>query len=431
MPFPPSDVVAAFSRHLHFQVLERALRERHPELAERVQFDDSQGRMLLKVALPGGQSICLAHVHMRYAVVWGVMDPDLNSEPFLWPLDTPDDVLVDSVHAKATVHLTGEPLSSPWRWHESEPSAMTELADLLDARGVQVRRVAAGNRYFAYGPRLTPELDIVGERDESFLEAEFPNAFVRVSLKPTLGWLLDLHTPRGGWGRIELDPCLRRTSSPTPGVPRADVSVEEIAQVLGRGPETWAVLPAWIPPWDGEQSPEASGTALPEDSSAEVLPVQGALSEWEAESTERWDGLGVEKTRECRQGPLQPHQITKAVLEQLTTLGFSDVRAGEDDISIASERFHFAWLGNKKTLSTSALQKLNGVASAAGDDVPKRLIVITGAGLTRPAATFANKAKAYVFCLDTTTGRLTALNSLAHEALLPVEAPGVRKLESW
>lgn len=75
-------------------------------------------------------------------------------------------------------------------------------------------------------------------------------------------------------------------------------------------------------------------------------------------------------------------------------------------------------------LLADEIQRLNGLAAAAGDDLPKRLIVITSGGLTRPAADFADKAKVYAFRLNRATGRLTALNSLADEALLPVRAPG-------
>ncbi|WP_079176835.1 hypothetical protein [Streptomyces sp. MUSC 14] len=325
-------MVAAFGRHLHFQSMEQALRERHPELAGRVHFDDSRGRMLLKVALSGVQSVGLAHVRMGHAIVWAVVDPVLDSEPSVWPVDTPDDVLVDVVHAHASSHLTGEPVASPWRWHESEPCEMTELADLLDARGVRVRRVAAGNRYFAYGPRLSPKLDIVGERNESFMEAEFSEAFVRVFLKPTLGWLVDLHRPEwGGWGRVELDWCLKRRPTPTPGVPRAEVSVAEIADLLCKGPEAWETEPPWVSPRLGTPIPGEFGSALQESVFAD-LPVQSDVPEWEGEFTEFADEPTEKKSPELRQGPLTPREIREAVLQQLTALGFSDLLEGEADI---------------------------------------------------------------------------------------------------
>ncbi|MEV7063696.1 hypothetical protein AB0N97_12965 [Streptomyces collinus] len=430
MPFPPRDMVAAFGIHLHFQSLERTLRERHPELAERVRFDDSQGRMLLKVLLSGAQSVGLAHVRMGHSIVWAVLDPVLDSEPSLWPLNTPDEVLVDAVHAHASAQLTGEPLPSPWRWNESEPSEMTELADLLDVRGVRVRRVVAGNGYFAYGPRHAPKLDVFDGREGAFLEAEFPDAFVRVSLKPTLGWLVDVHVPQwDGWGRVELAWCLRGTSSSTPGVPRADVSVEELADLLCKGPEAWDTQPPWTPPEPAAPTSHKSRSAL-QDSLFADLPVQNGLPEWVEEHPDLLDGF-EESVPERRPGPLPPREITEAVLHQLTTLGFADLVEGEADIPIESEVFHIEWRSTGKDLSAPELQRLNGMAAAAGEELPKRLILITGGGLTRPAAEFADKAKAYAFHLDRTTGRLTTLHSRAREASLPAEAPGTRELEPW
>ncbi|WP_225850620.1 hypothetical protein [Streptomyces sp. HPF1205] len=430
MPFPPSDMVAAFAVHLQFKSLEQALRKRHPALAERTGFDDSQGGMLLKVALTGGRSVALAHVRMGHAIVWAVVDPVLDSEPSVWPLNTPDDALVDAVAAHASAHLGGEPVASPWRWHESEPSEMTELADLLDAAGIRVRRVAAGNGYFAYGPRYALKLDIVGGYGGKFVEMEFPEAFVRVCLKPALGWLVDVHTPQwGGWGRLRLDRCLGRMSSPRPGLPRADVSVEEIAELLRKGPATWDMES----PWTASPS-RAESSGFPEPMLLEGLfedsPVQEMLPEWR-ESLGGSAALDDEGTARHRVGPLAPQEITKAVLRQLTVLGFSDLQAGGAGVPIESGAFHFEWRSAAKDLSAPEIQRLNGLAAAAGDDLPKRLIVITSGGLTRPAADFADKAKAYAFRLNTATGRLTALNSLADEAALPVQAPGERALEPW
>ncbi|MFD5308227.1 hypothetical protein [Streptomyces ardesiacus] len=307
---------------------------------------------------------------------------------------------------------------------------MTELADLLDMRGVRVRRVVAGNGYFAYGLRHALKLDVFGAREGVFLEAEFPEAFVRVSLKPTLGWLVDVHTPRwGGWGRVELAWCLRHTSSPTPGVPCADVSVEELADLLGKGPEAWDTEPPWAPPEPAAPTSPKPGSAM-QDSLFADLPVQNDVPEWMEEFSDLLDGLEG-STPERRPGPLTPREIREAVLHQLTTLGFSDLVEGEADIPIESEVFHIEWRSTGKDLSAPEIQRLNGMAAAAGEELPKRLILITGGGLTRPAAEFADKAKAYAFHLDRTTGRLTVLNSRAREASLPTDTPGTRELEPW
>ncbi|WKK25392.1 hypothetical protein QZH56_07235 [Streptomyces olivoreticuli] len=64
------------------------------------------------------------------------------------------------------------------------------------------------------------------------------------------------------------------------------------------------------------------------------------------------------------------------------------------------------------------------MAAAAGEDVPKRLILITSGGISRPASAFADQAKAFVFHLDRETRRLGAHNARAREVLLPRRAPG-------
>ncbi|SFY44060.1 hypothetical protein SAMN02787144_10429 [Streptomyces atratus] len=428
MPFPPGDMVAAFGRHLHLKSLEQALCDRHPELADRVHFDDVNRLMHLKVTLSGKRSVALAQVRMGYTIVWAVLDPVLNSEPSVWPLDTPDKVLVDGLHAVASAHLTGVPVASPWRWNESEASDMTELADLLDARGVRVRRVAAGNGYFPYGPRHSPKLDIVGGRDGSFVEAEFPDAFVRVSLKPALGWLVDVYLAEcGAWGRVDLGWNLWRSTRPGPGVPRADASVADIAEVLGKGLNAWDVEVPYEPADRGEpvsaerrsewqESLFADEAALPE-SPADVDVDLGQLIEDSAPRTSRRS--------------TSPLHMTDTVLEQLTAFGFEDLEEGDAEQPIRSDTFHIEWHDRAKNLSTSEVQRLNGLAAAAGEDTPKRLIVITTTGISRPAAAFADTAKAFVFFVDRTADKLMGLNSRAREALLPHTNPAERGLEPW
>lgn len=195
-------------------------------------------------------------------------------------------------------------------------------------------------------------------------------------------------------------------------------------------PDVWETAPAWVPPRYCEPCTSKSQTALLERLFT-TRPVRGTLPECGEQSSEGGNSPDDERAPERRQGSLAPRVITKAVFQQLTAMGFADLLEGAADIPIESNAFHLEWRGSKKNLSTSEIQRLNGIASAAGDDVPKRLILITGGGLTRPAAAFAGKAKAYAFCLDSATGRMTALNSFAREALLPTDTPGTGKLEPW
>ncbi|GGL15495.1 hypothetical protein [Streptomyces flaveus] len=430
MPFPPGDMVAAFGRHLHFKSLEQALCDRHPELADRVRFDDANHPMHLKVTLSGRRSVVLAQVRMGYTIVWAVMDPVLNSEPSVWPLDTPDEVLVDALHAVASAHLTDLPVASPWRWNESKPSDMTELADLLDARGVRVRRVAAGNGYFPYGPRHSPKLDIVGGRDGGFVEAEFPDAFVRISLKPALGWLVDVFlTECEAWGRVDLGWNLWRSTRPGPGIPRADVSVADIVDVLGRGLKAWDVEVPYEPASRGDRVSAERRSEWQESLFADEAALPESL-ELEDVNADLGQLIGDSAPRTSRRST-SPRHITDTVLEQLTAFGFGDLEEGDAELPIRSDAFHIEWHNRAKNLSTSEVQRLNGLAAAAGEDAPKRLIVITTAGISRPAAAFADTAKAFVFFVDRTADKLMALNSRAQEALLPRTNPTERGLEPW
>ncbi|MFF4796596.1 hypothetical protein ACFY2M_44965 [Streptomyces sp. NPDC001276] len=122
MSFPTGDMLAALSRHMHFQSLEQALCERHPELTGRVQLADSRGRPFLRVAVSGKQSVGLLRSRMGHADIWLIVDPVLDSDPSVWPVTTPDGVLVDALHAVASAHLAGEPVASPWRWSENRSS---------------------------------------------------------------------------------------------------------------------------------------------------------------------------------------------------------------------------------------------------------------------------------------------------------------------
>ncbi|MFJ7072876.1 hypothetical protein [Streptomyces sp. NPDC098781] len=130
-------------------------------------------------------------------------------------------------------------------------------------------------------------------------------------------------------------------------------------------------------------------------------------------------------------GSLGPRQLTDSVLDQLTSCGFGDLEEGNAETPIRSQAFHIEWHNRAKNLSTSEVQRLNGLAAAAGDQIPKRLILITTAGISRPAADFADTAKAFVFCVDPTTGRLMGLNSRAREVRLPDTDPAGQNPEPW
>ncbi|MFI6991807.1 hypothetical protein [Nonomuraea wenchangensis] len=395
-------MVAAAGMHLHFQRLERLLHERHLELGDRVHLNSTGSQLYLMVKLPGDRGVVLSRSRLGHALVWLIVDPVLGSEPSIWPLDTSSEVLVDAIHAHATARLAGVPVASPWRWHESEPSDMTELADLLSERGVHVQRVAAGNRYFAYGPRYEPKLHIADGHEGAYVEARLSDIFVRVSIKASIGWLVDIYGPeREAWTRVDLGGSLGRGKLVTPGMPRAHVPVSRIADLICDGPKAWVESGVF---WETSK------------------PSRVSVGTWS-------DVEGSLFLTEPALRPAGAREHLDAVLEQLTAFGFGDIREGEPDSLIHSDTYHVDWSGRTKDLSTSEIQRLNGVAAAAGEDLPKRLIVITNGRISGPAAEFADKAKAFVYSLNPATGRLNPLNSRARDLLPPLTEPSRYILE--
>ncbi|MFF4285141.1 restriction endonuclease [Streptomyces sp. NPDC001739] len=107
--------------------------------------------------------------------------------------------------------------------------------------------------------------------------------------------------------------------------------------------------------------------------------------------------------------------LAEAIVAQLTERGFGDVSESRGDSVFRSDRFWIEWKEGSSSLSTSTLQRLNGIAAAEG----RRLILLTTSDISRPAATFADKAHAYVFQVRQDTGELMPLNSRARETQLP------------
>ncbi|MER6168144.1 hypothetical protein [Streptomyces violaceorubidus] len=414
-------MVAAFGNFLHFQSLESTFLKRHPKWADRVEFN-AAGPFFLKVNLSGGRSVALARVNYQHQVAWTIVDPSLHSDPSVWALDTSVEVLVDALYAHAAAHLFDTPVPSPLRWDEGEPSDMTQLADLLDARGVRVRRVVAGNRWFARGSRSNPELVLVREAAGAYVDAELADAFVRISVKPALGWMVDAYIRDwGAWGRVDLARSLWDQSAAAPGVSRLTVSVDEVADVIGKGPAHWGTSFPWEP-----VRRSATRGRVPSMRQDSLFPTEEP--EPDALALFEDDAAPDPSTSVTAAG----RGIPRAVVDQLNMLGFGAVTTGDFATPIYSAGFDVQIRdGGTKDLSLSEMERLNGLAAAAGEDLPKRLILVTGAGISRPAAAFADKAKAFVFHIDRSTARLTPLTARTRQVMLPDSAPRDHDLDPW
>lgn len=383
MGFPTSDMISAMSWYWKFQSLRELLLERHPEWSSRVSIPD--GKNILKVTLAdeSGRGVGLCVVRASYTQVWTVIDgmDVLHGNSLMWPLeDTSDETLVDSLHACAVSAKRGEPLPSPWRWNEAESSELTALADLLAERGVTVECVTARNPYRALRSGLTDfTVEIAESWEGQFLEARTDDMDVRVSLKPALGWLVDVrYDQEGVWRRVDLGAWLNgQCDSPEPGVSQDEIDLSQLADFVA----------------------------------FEIHHID-ALEDWrfETESYEAGDGHAGPSSSK-----LPPHQLTEAVVGQLVGWGFGDVSEGKGDPLFVSDHFWIEWKEGNSSLSTSTLQRLNGIAAAES----RRLMLLTTWGITGPAATFADRARAYVFHVRQDTGELTPMNRRALETRLP------------
>ncbi|WP_210577667.1 hypothetical protein [Streptomyces sp. GESEQ-4] len=366
-----------------FQGLHDLLLERHPEWGHRVGVVD--GKSILKITLVDetDSGVALAVVRAHHTQVWAVIDgmDVFHGNLLVWPLQgTSDETLVDALDACAVAAERREPLPSPWRWNESGSSELTELAELLAARRVTVEHVTAGNRYRALRNGVVGlEVDIAEPWEGQFLEARTDDMDMRVSLKPDLGWLVDVrYDQEGVWRRVDLGAWLEgQESSPEPGVPLGRVTLSQLADFVAHELRSIDAAEYWEPEIEYGD---------PRDENAVLAPVK-----------------------------LSPVMLAEAVVAQLRERGFGDVSEDRGDSVFRSDRFWIEWREADSSLSTSMLQRLNGIAAAEG----RRLILLTTSDISRPAVTFADKARGYVFQVRRDTGELMPLNRRARETQLP------------
>jgi hypothetical protein len=378
LSFPTSDMVAGFSTYLYFRSLEDELRERAPELAERIERPEVSP-LFIKVHLKAGTCLILAQTSLGGTAVWALVDPDFRSARRIWPLTTPIEVLAEALAVRANAWIRGSAEPSPWRWDEPKASAATELADLLTAQGFEVDAVLAENRCFVE-PAINADGRAVGrleQREGAMVRAQRDGIAVRAAQKSALGWVVDMsEVDTSDWRR--LDTGYLRTGVPTaaPGLGPDTITVQELGKLVAAGAEALSAA-------QGE-----GVTASPV--LAEPLPFLLDRAEQHSHT-----------------------QVLNAVA-QLRAMGFSDIEAfNEQENPLRSATFHIVWSDGQRDLGLPELQRLIGLAAVEG----KRLLVVIGGHVTRPAAAFADRAKSFLFRLDGRSGVLSGVNSYGEEAL--------------
>jgi hypothetical protein len=375
VPLPISDEMAGFAEFMRFKSLEDLLRQRAPEYAERIERPDT-APLHLKIRLDDGTGVLLGWLS-KLPGAWVIIDPQsAQSVARVWSLDTPDEVLIEALRVRAAARLAGASEPVPWRWGEAVESEATQLGELLEAEGFSIVSVVAGNRVFAVKPETSDGamVWIAPASDGDYVRASIGRAEVRVALKPELGWVADvLMSDESHWRRLDLGRLLTGQPSVVPGVLGESRDVPLLARTLATAITEFAST--------------SGGESL---SSAALLPPPSARS--------------------------RSSELASGVASQLHAMAFGDIEVHDDPVApLRSKTFHVAWRASEEDrLRLPELQRLNGIAAAAG----KLLMVISAGLVTRPALSFADEARAFVFDFDPRPGVLFNGNSRCAGAYL-------------
>ncbi len=208
--FPTSEEMASFAEHLYWSALKDDL-EKHLGSSATVQVT---GRRALVTV--DGRAKVAAGVIDRPRSCWMVAHEE---HVVLLPLESKRSDIVRTVRDFAWAIFQGRRVPSPYRWGEIDPSPITDLADVLEARGLDVRRVVVSCRLRA-GAAST--IDHVDEDMGEFLEvSDWDQVEVVVRRHQAVGWVADVRAslPEGDQGgRADLATQL---AASVPRVPRA------------------------------------------------------------------------------------------------------------------------------------------------------------------------------------------------------------------
>lgn len=187
-------------------------------------------RQCVKVPVDGGGAVLL-FAEFRLPGAWRVSWPDgFRLEHTAWPLETPEDVLVEIVELAFRHGVSGQGLPSPFSWGHTEANRIIELADHLVRQGVDRHSIG-----------LTPlrplsdDLKLLARGHASRLELtdrEESNRSLVVRSHGDHGWTVDqVMDGVGASGRLNLPDALQ-VNSEFGITADADVVLENLAEVL-------------------------------------------------------------------------------------------------------------------------------------------------------------------------------------------------------
>jgi hypothetical protein len=150
----------------------------------------------------------------------------------------------------ACVLASGRPpvnsTATPAQPSRIRPSArLVELADQLAERGIEPITVVAHNRVWTDVLDGRHRLEFVEDAAGQFLLIDCGEGRLRISPKPTAGWLADFHRGKLVYSRIDLYAAISGVPSVRPGVPLAELPPGRLANLVSRilRDEAWTELP--------------------------------------------------------------------------------------------------------------------------------------------------------------------------------------------
>jgi hypothetical protein len=372
-----------------YQRVESVLRKRYPQVGDNIRMQESfsgQPPSMLTLSMEDGSKVLLWLT--RFAppyerdLFWVVADPGDGEIPRIWSPDTSDEMLADAVYERFRARMAHRGEVSPWKWDEPDSCDVVKLADALAEHRITVQRVVANNRLRAVTANDGIKAHRFPAHEGRFLDLQQGSLSVRIACKVSLGWLIDVYdVERGCHWRVDLHHFAFGEESRTPGVSHGDLELEDLVEVV----ESLLDYPGGYEP-----SPSAILWTSRRDTTVPEMVTH----------------------QEDRESSHSPHTLSTAIVRQLSSMGFMGMELDSESPPCQSEHVAVAWWKRSKNLGISDIKTL--YADASVED--KRLVVIIEGDATRPAMTFADKAKVFLFGLDRRQAHLYPISKLATEA---------------
>lgn len=223
MSFPTSSELAALREHLYWGDLETELKTGLAGV------DVETGGRRVRLTLRDGR-VVVAGLVQEPRSCWVVA---YAGNSLMLPLDASKSVIVGALQSIINALGMDLPIPSPYRWGEVEHSPVVDLADVLTARGLDVREVVASNR-LRYHATDGTYLDVDGAEGHYLVVSNWDQWEIRLRWHGGICWVADAYAQfdcnRGN--RIDLAAALGVSKTRIPRSVPDDVDRHLLANAL-------------------------------------------------------------------------------------------------------------------------------------------------------------------------------------------------------